>query len=221
MKSTGSLFFIVCLFANTAVFSYSQVVGYDGPWEEDTFFPIGFSSDGNKFAYGWFEITQMISNGSAISIKVQDLVTDKIIYQFREDWDEGNVGPEAAGYYPTDAKEAWDHIAEEVNKKFAKLDIRGGAGEGVLPLPVGDLGLNVEIREGEGEPGYGIIAYSENLGEKMIHYSPDMYIGDMQIVGYVWNPSGTRIGVIMNTITGTPYSDYWVIGCHVSSGFNK
>ncbi len=212
---------LVLIMSFTAGTALSQEIRYDGPNEANAFFPIGFSGDGSLFAYGWFETTGMISNGSAITIKVQNLVTDNVLYEKKKDWDEGNVGPEDAGYYPKDAEKAWELVAGEVNKKFVQLDIWGGAGAGVLPFPLGDLGLYVEIREFEGEPGYGVYAVSEELGEKMISSSGNSYIEEISVEGFVWNPEGTRIGVIMHEISGAPYSTYWVIGCHVSSGFRK
>jgi len=221
MKTIITFFYALVILVLATGSSLAQEMRYDGPYEDDTFFPIGFSSDGKLFAYGWFEKTIAISNGSAISIVVQSLVTDKILYTTWKDWDEGNVGPEDSGWYPSNAKKAWEVIADDVNKKFAELDIWGGAGAGVLPFPLRDPELNVEIREFEGEPGYGVYAYSDQLGEKMISSSADDYNEDLSTIGFVWNPAGTRIGVIMHENTLSPYSDYWVIGCHVSSGFKK
>jgi hypothetical protein len=222
MKKLVTSSCILLMLAITTFPTLSQENRYDGPNEDDSFFSIGFSSDGNQFAYGWFEVTHMISNASTISIVVRDLRTDKVIYEKKKEWDEGNVGPEDAGWYPSDAKRAWEVIEKEVNKKFVELDIRGGAGAGVLPFPVGDLGLNVEVSEFEAEPGYGVYAFSENLGEKMISSGSDIDDIDLlSVKGYVWNPAEIRIGVIMYRASYGPWSHYYVIGCHTSSGFKK
>ena len=206
----------------TPVSALSQEVRFSGPDTDDPFFSIGWSSDGTRFAYGWFETTQMISNGSRMIIKVQDIIADKVLFEDWNTWDEGNVGEGIRSFYPTSAQEAWKLVAGKNNKKFVEFDIRETTGAGISSFPTeNDEGINIKIKEFESEPGYGVFAYSEKLGKKIIYSDTENSLGELSVAGYVFNPGGTRIAVIMNTSSFTPYSSYWVIGCHVSKGFVK
>ena len=198
----------------------SAQLRYEGPRDDDSFFPIGWSQNGRLVAYGWFETTQMISNGSRIMIKVQDVVTDKVIYQHGKTWDEGNAGPGLEEYYPTSARRAWEIISDHVNPKLLELGIQPGAGAGVQSFPMEeDPFIRIEIR-GYQEPGHSIWAGADTLGEKRIsggESEPD----NINIQGYLWNPQGTRIAVVINTLDfNMPYSDFKIVGCHISSGFS-
>ena len=221
----GKLFRVlvtILLITLTSVSGLSQENGFSGPNEEDSFFPIAWSDDGTVFAYGWFETTQTISNGSRMVIMIQDLITDKVLYENMKTWDEGNVGEGNNGFYPTSAQEAWKLVADKINKKFVEFDIRESKGAGISSFPTdSEEVINIKFMELEEEPGYGVFAYSEKLGEKVIYYDAENFTADLSVVGYVFNPDETRIAVIMNTRSFLPYSNYWIIGCHVNKGFEK
>jgi hypothetical protein len=207
---------------------YSQEVRYNGPASGEQegvgFFPIGWSENGRKFAYGWFEMTQMISNGSKISIRIQDLVTDEILFRWEKSWDESNRG-DVSNYYPATADAAWEKISGEINEKLVEQNILDRETEMFrFPVSSDNDEIYIEINTREAEKDYNVIydisAISNDLGVKKIS-SFEMPIDDeIRCSGGIWNPDRTRIGVIMSSMNmNQPYSEYWIIGCHRTSGF--
>jgi len=193
-----------------------------GPW----YFPIaGWSDDGKLFAYGTFGVTQMISNGSSLDIRIQNIVTDKIIYHGGKTWDEGNVGGPEDGYYPTTFEEAYQHVADEVEKKFAEYGIKKQKVQLFrFPMLGEEGGFNVEIRQHEMEPGYSVFAMSNSRGEKRIFSSGEFIISidDISVQGYVWNPDYSRFAVLMLKMDmNFPYPEQWFVGCHAKAGFKR
>lgn len=214
----SSLIGIILLTANNL---FSQVERFNGPDADDKIFTIGWSPEGTKLAYAWFQKTIMISNGSRIHLKVQDLITDKVLFEYSKIWDEGNVG-DGGGYYPDTPDKAWNLIEKQINKKLNDLNIKDLKSK-INHFPAEELdNLDAGIRELDGEPGYGVYVFSDNRGEKLIFSIGEMSMEENSIYGYVVNPDRSRIGVIMNSISfGRPYSNYRVFGCHLSSGFKQ
>jgi len=214
----SSALFLISIFISFPVIP--QEIRYHGPGEIEGFFPIGWSKDGKIFACGWFETTQMISNGSQIQIRIQSLVTDKVLFSWVKSWDEGNSGPPDDGYYPTSAIEAWDKVVQEIEDDLLEHGIEEYPNK-VENFPVqNDNNIDVEIRVSKMDPGYSVVAISDNLGEKIITSSLESKGESFSVAGAVWNPAMTRLAVIMNERDWDhPYSDYWVVGCHATAGF--
>jgi hypothetical protein len=202
----------------------SQDVRYSGPPDDTGFFPIGWSLQGTRLAYGWFETTQMISNGSSISVVVQDLITDEILWHGGNTWDEGNVGEGGDNYYPTSATKAWELLGTDVHEQLFRTGIQTEPAEGVSSFPYsnGDQ-IRVEVKQEEGNTHYQVFAYSDNFGDKMLtEGEKDDPYNNITLEGYVLNPNRSRIAVIFNQRSfSRPYSNYWVIGCHLHAGFKK
>ena len=81
MKSFFRISIAILLTVFTSISVLSQENNFSGPVTDGSFFTIGWSSDGTRFAYGWFETTLTISNGSRMVIMIQDLITDKVLYE--------------------------------------------------------------------------------------------------------------------------------------------
>jgi hypothetical protein len=197
---------------------------YWGPDPDDTFFPIGWSDDGRQFAFGWFETTQMISNGSQITLIVQDIVTDDVLGAIGRAWDEGNVGP-PGDPCPRTAAAAWELVAAEGDALLEGFDIWGGTGAGLLRFPMqGEHAVEIEIREGG--PGHTVHAIKRDAGspepqEKRIS-ADEEYANDVSVVGYVPSPDSSRIAVVLRVVPfDRPFSEYRVVGCHLTAGFGK
>ncbi len=218
VKPLAGLLLIVLL----TVPAISQEPRYFGPYLEDSFFPIGWSDDGKAYAYGWFEVTRVISNGSRIVINIQNVITDELLWQNSNTWDEGNVG-DGGEYYPDTALKAWEFVAGETNEELERMDIWGGVGEGVRSFPMETAdGISIEVEEYDEGTGYDVFARSDELGWKLISRGEKLMDTDLSVYGYVRSPDGTRVAVVMNLRSwDSAYSTYWVIGCHLSVGFGE
>lgn len=141
MKYSHIFFWVLLLITLPAVSLQSQD-RYNGPDKNDSFIPIGWSDDGSVFAYGWFETTQMVSNGSQMVIVIKEIAKNTIYYKDTNTWDEGNAGAGSEGYYPKSADEAWDQISEKTNGALEEFDIWGGTGAGLLDFPLINVRYN-------------------------------------------------------------------------------
>ena len=237
---------IICLLVVlTAAPIVSQDFHFSGPVDEG-FFPIGWSEDGTRFAYGWFATQRMITNGSQLTVIVQDLVTDEVLWQGGETWEESNVGgPGGGAVAPMKAPAAWQQLSGAIHEQLAIHAITrpdSGGGLHTFPMENGDsIQVYFDVWEREGLVGYQVRAFSRNRGEKRISgesfdpgatvsreegalsvtarpYDPEI---EIRVRGYVLNAHGTRMAVILSMITspGRHYPVFQAIGCHLHAGF--
>ena len=81
MKYVSKITFLVLMMAAVVLPAIAQSFEFSPP-EGEGFFPIGWSSDGNVFAFGWFHTTIAITNGSQLQVAIQDLVTDEDLSRY-------------------------------------------------------------------------------------------------------------------------------------------
>ncbi|MEW5813910.1 MAG: hypothetical protein AB1798_00745 [Spirochaetota bacterium] len=229
---TISILLFMCLTSIPGLAQASQDFGWAVP-RDGAFFPIGWTKDGTLFAYGVFGYSTMISNHSYIRIAVQNLITDQIVWDYREDWDEGNLGGNGGNDSPPpptmvyESGEAWEMVRGSVEEHLYRFKIETGgiAIPARFPLQNGDeLSVElVELKKGEYEVSYAVRAVSKNLGVKTIFNGVAFEMSDLSLLGYFPNPQVSRLAVILqqaNYISTFPF-DYIVIGCHLKAGFEK
>lgn len=215
------------------VLSLVPCFGQDfSPPEDAGFFPIGWSENGEVFAFGWFATSIMINNSSHLQIVIQNLVTDEVLWQGWKDWEESNVGgPEdTSPPAPRSPGKAWELYYETAGEVLSAYEImvEGGTPFSSSPLVDGDS-LRAELVPVGEDPEMGIsagtfyevFAYSSNRGEKRIsggEVEPGL---EMEVAGYVVNPHGSRMAVVLRKIVPyiSRYPTYEVIGCHLRAGF--
>jgi hypothetical protein len=201
--------------------------GYDWAAKENGIFPIGWTSDGACFAYGTFDYSMMISNQSRLNVAVQNMKTDKVLWQHGRSWDEGNAGDGSGDILPRSASEAWSREKNRIDPKLAQFKIvTGGPGSPAkFPITNGDsLGVKIiELRSENYRDSFQVKAVSRNLGSKTICQAEKASPGnDLVLLGYFPSPDGMRIAVIIEERgCNFPYPSYHVIGCSTKSGFKK
>lgn len=196
------------------------------PGDAAGFFPIGWSSDGRLFAYATFDYSISIAASSNFSVSVRDMATDKLAWWFTRGWEESLRGDESdPPPPPSSVGAAWDLSSGEVVPHLTKHGIvpGGPAVAGQFPLEEGGDALTLEIVEDE-EGGFTVRVNSEKLGGKIIAKE---HKGDpknlLSVVGYYRSPKGARIAVVLREDLAHRwgYASYYVIGCHLRSGFRK
>jgi hypothetical protein len=184
-------------------------------------FSLGWNAKGNRFAYGIFSTTMMISNGSRLSLAVLDLVDDKVLWQGGNTWDEGNVGGEEAGYYPRSVDAAWQTLSASASAALAGQGIKRTppAPPDSFPLTRGGDVVTVEVKSDRDKGTYELWAVSDNLGRKKI--SSGQAIDEVRAEGYYLSPDGSRMAVVVNLGMQGAYPGTQVVGCHLKAGFKK
>ena len=200
---------------------------YNGPgFDEGFFFPIGWSADGKRLAYGMFYTEGNSQIGEDIiyfKVGVQDLVTDDILWQSDKTWTSSDAG------YPGSAKDAWNMANQEmpngITVELEKIGISMPAssvyftGEAnnqfyTIPFPVGSDEITIstepkvgdeEIQDVPAEPimgsaskTYQVNILSRNLGEKKISEGQIPAYAHVFVRGFVLNPDQSRIAIILH-----------------------
>ncbi len=186
------------------------------------FFALGWSPDGKRFAFGWFETNPIATPRSAIWVVVQDLITDKILFEKTRTWEQGKREPDRTSVFPATAPEAWRLIAQEVTAEVRGLGISDEAARSPSPFPFidGDE-ISLDILSDDGTFPYEIWAVSKKLGRKKLASGDkqDLFMG-LSTEGYMVGPDRTRLAVVLRFATA-PFATHKVIGCHVRVGFKK
>jgi hypothetical protein len=210
------------IFFSIAFPGISQVKKFSSP-KEDGLFVIGWSKQGTKIAFGWFEKTKMISNGSQIMVIVQDIITDDFLLQEGKTWDEGNAGPGGSNYYPDSVSQAWKKLPEDIHYKLIQFDIQDGVSAGVFFFPMKSDGkITIRVEELNNGNDYEVIAISEKLGQKIISKGKKNPGEEITEQGFVRSPDLSRIAVVLKLRSYSyPYPKYLIAGCHLGTGFKK
>lgn len=196
------------------------------PGDAPGFFPIGWSVNGNLFAYATFDYSICIATSSNLSVSVRDMVTDKLIWWFTRGWEESLRGDESDPPPPPhSAGAAWRQASEEVVPQLKKHGIvpGGPAMAGQFPLEEDGDDLTLEIVEDQ-EGGFTVRVNSERLGSKVIaRENKADPLNQLSVLGYFRSPNSPRIAVVLkeDLYSRWGYSNYFVIGCHLRSGFRK
>jgi predicted RNA-binding protein with TRAM domain len=220
MKTIKVLLFSSLLTVMATVSCISQEYGFSGPVEEG-YFSIGWSGDGNRFAYGWFIFSPMTENSSTLTVIIQDMVTDEVLCKIEKTWYESNVGEgDESPPAPRTADKAWELQADEIYENLAVYGISEyhTAGLHSFPYQNGDYyDVNIEFTE---DGRYQVFAISGNLGRKRISSGNTYFDLDVRTEGFVFNPQGSRMAVITIKVpSGGPFITYEAIGCHLRAGF--
>ena len=190
--------------------------------EETGVFPLGWSENGTVLAFGWFVTTQMITNGSQIMVTIQDLVTDEILWQDGQMWEESNVGEgDTSPPIPKTASAAWAVFGDTALSALGRYGVVRADNHGLRSSPtVFEDSVHARIIVDEDSGTYELRAYSDNLGEKRISGGEFHY--DIEIAGYTVNRDWTRMAVFLQRSSfDRPFPSYEAVGCHLKAGFQR
>lgn len=195
--------------------------------KENGIFPIGWTADGVCFAYGTYDFSPMISNQARLSITVQNMKTDKVLWKHSSNWDETNAGDGSGDILPGSAAQAYEWKKGIIDPKLAALKMRTGGPSSLARLPMVDGdSLDVELvvtRSETYNDSFQVRAVSRNLGSKIIYRQALSCTGnEVDVLGYFPNPNGMRIAVlVMERSLSYPFPNYHLVGCNTKSGFVK
>lgn len=227
-----SLLFILVTLAYVSFMAPAQDYSWamrevpQNPGDAAGFFPIGWSVNGNLFAYATFDYSISIATSCNLSVSVRDMATDKLVWWFTRGWEESLRGDQSdPPPPPSSAGSAWNQAAEEVAPQLQKHGIvPGGQAEpGQFPLEEDGDVLTLEIEENQ-EGGFTVRINSEKLGSKVIAKENKADpLNQLSVVGYFRSPASPRIAVVLkeDLYSRWGYASYHVIGCHLKSGFKK
>ncbi len=202
----------------------------------DEFYPIGWSDNEKYFA--WIEEPKSDAEpGYNFTIKIQDMVDDKIVWNlsFREshlkNWD---------GVDRYDIVQAWNRYEDEIKEKLNQYDIIQTNLKydfQKFPTRIGGTiySIRIENKRDYSEREFGgiieenVFINGEGLGSKRVfhekHGKESSFVNSM-IIGMIVSNNNNRGAVIkLNEIRGwegPPHSLYVeLIGSHLTKGFRK
>ena len=198
---------------------YSQNFNYPGPGFDEAFlFPIGWSNDGKRLAYGMFTSESNAQVGDdiySLKINVLDLVSDAMLWQVDKSW----FGSDAD--HPGSAKDAWNTVNQETPEGLnaqiesygigvlaSSANFTGSDDDQICTIPLSRSNDEITLiiyEEDAGEEiqmgasiSYEIEARSRNLGEKKIAEGRIPSYCHVYIRGYMFNPDESRIAIILH-----------------------
>ncbi len=191
--------------------AFGRFYGKD-PWDTlllERFSPIGWSADGK---FSWLSEPPDVACGCYTGrLKVQSLVTDKIVWQHNHNSD-GLAELRSAADYRKAGKAFWENQKSMMSEKFNELQVTVPARGGLLRFPLQFEGdeLTVELtadrkKEGRMKGSVGRIqlkAISRKLGSKVIldesgGEDPYAWLLDVAVVGYMKSPLESRAVVLL------------------------
>jgi|GEM_PF-875874 len=200
---------------------------------EAVFYPIGWSTDG-KFAYA-IEPPDEAVGAYFLNVYVQDLVTDKILWQDKyQSKPETNTGIQSfAGY--------WQANQAKMKAQLEKYGIKQ-SNESVLFAGVinnNDDRIDYVVKKTlKGQPDFGnlamvtdyeVVVSSENLGSKTVHkekYKKPIRVLDVDVIGYLRGEDEKRVALLIAGVRrgweGPPHVTWFkVVGTNIRAGFKK
>ena len=202
----------------------TEVTGITGSYIIDSeIIPLGWSSNGRNFAYA-LEPADEACGCYLISIKIQDLVTDKILWEKDED-------------EPSNADWSiyWNENKTVIETAFAKYGIQENSIGNFSPgLSAGDVTFSISktmevMPDYSYDPGignYSIVATSTSMGTKTLHQDkldyPFLY--DLEVMGHIKGPDENRVAIVIGQVwrgwEGPPNTTrFEIIGAHLKTGF--
>jgi len=202
------------------------------------FYPIGWSRDG-KFAY-YLEPADEACGCYFAELRIQDLRTDKILWEFKND-PQSRV--DGKGEIVTDdIRKLWRRNQKLFNEKLREHGIVPAAGRSILlSLTFNSAGTRytakVTTRKAhEAGPGMDFVRAvklefsSPTLGKKDLYsadYKSDTYPPlDIRVAGALKSPFVDRAAIVMLNVLrgweGPPHTvDVKIVGADLKSGFRK
>ncbi len=205
----------------------------------DQFFPIGWSKDG-KFAY-YVEPVDEACGCYFAHLVIQDMRTDKAVWEFRFSQDEGR-DPQTGEMQP-------ENNIQKLWKKNQKLFSDKLEENGIVPSSIALLGATFTAvgrtyaakaikKKGKNPEGdkrvdrYTITIDSPKLGSKKLFTSEDhtkdeyWYMLDAGLIGVIKSPWENRVAIIaidaMRGYEGPPHTgEVRIVGADLTSGFAK
>lgn len=195
------------------------------------FYPLGWSTDG-KFAYA-IEPPDEAVGSYFLNVYIQDLVTDKIIWQ-----DKYQSEPESTTGIQNFA-DYWQANQSKMDAQFKKYGIKK-IDDTVLfagSINTDDDRLDYVVQKKlKGQPDLGNIALvteyqvmvtSDKLGRKTVHkeqYKTPIRILDVDVIGYLRGDDKKRVALLIAGVRrgweGPPHTTWFkVVGTNLRSGF--
>ncbi len=205
--------FIILIF----ILNSSNSFCYEGPTSYG-FFPIGWSENGETFAYGYYIGSGITQDAVQMTIVIQNMVNDSVLFQDGKTWEQTFVGDDTDIHLPESPKDAWKQISTGINKKLKYYNIKEGNFI-VNPFFEHDA-FRAEIKPLKMEPGYGLYLIKQDGKQKMITDFSEELSGKTanMIQGFVWNLNKGRIAVIV-LIDEEHFDIFQAIGCNMKVGF--
>lgn len=197
------------------------------------FYPLGWSKDG-KFAYA-IEPPDEAVGSYFLNVYVQDLVTDKILWQ-----DKYQSPPESKSGYQSFAA-YWTANESAMKARLQKYGI-APMQEGVLfagPINYGNDQVQYQVQKKlKAQPDFGNLAMvseyqvevsSASRGKKTVHketYKAPLSVLDVDVIGYLRGDDPERVAILVGGVKrgweGPPHVTWFkVVGTNLKRGFKK
>lgn len=206
----------------------------------ETFFPIGWSKDG-KFAY-YSEPVDEACGCYYAYLAIQDMRTDKIIWEFKYDQGDGDDPVTGKRMGQNNIRELWKTNQKLFSEKLAENGIIASrqimlgktfsaSGSSYTAKSTKKIGQNVDGGE-ERVDLYSVSLRSTKLGTKTVFTSEDhtkedyWFMLDAGLIGAIKSPYENRVALIaieaMRGYEGPPHTaQIRVVGADLTSGFSK
>ena len=191
------------------------------------FYPLGWSKNGDKFAYASQHITNGTTDASTFNVFVQDLITDKVIWRT----------PPAKSSLHTENINRWElhkkSILAALKKNKISLDSDFSLQSPPIALKKDTLSYNVKVlrsKKYSSLRGYEILLKSSQKGIKKVanetfkNKSFDAIGSKSQVhvLGYMQGANPNRIGLLVGILelgsNGTQSVHYKIVGASLTAG---
>jgi hypothetical protein len=194
----------------------------------DKFYPLGWSADGKKLAYG-IEQSKEESRSSFVSVFIQDLVSDKII------WTLNKSSPQRENYFEHFWKNNHQHILTAFNKYNIAL-ASNGLTLNTTSLTYGADTFSYTVKAKQAPDGqiqsYRVLLNSKTKGSKEISKGQfkrtDLQNGDyaskekIAVIGYFQGADKARVATLLGLMEkgegGMKIMHYNIIGASLKYG---
>lgn len=199
---------------------------------EAEFHPIGWSTDG-KFAYA-VEPPGEASGNYLLNVYVQDLVTDKILWQDKyKNPEEATTGVQSFSAY-------WEANRATMESVLKQYGIKQSSDSVLFAGVINNNGDRIDYvvkKTLKGQPDLGNLAMvtdyqvqvtSDKLGTKIVHkeqYQKTRVL-DVDVIGYLRGIDEKRVGLLIAGVNrgweGPPHTTWFkVVGTNLNHGFKQ
>lgn len=231
MKKTISFLTAVMLFISMYLFAASS----EPQFNNSNYYLLGWSKDGKLAIIEkniWSDVS--LSSGIHLTVKIINIVNDKILYSKQESVIIEDVG-ETIKSEKAAISEAWELMKRDADKKLKQYKIQSGKSQlqkfpGSINGSTYAVKLNgLSVRDSENEvsrylSGKLYITSSKHGIKKISSFNHKGHCDKARIIGYYKSPYENRI-VVLYSINGffmdEDYSDTIYCGAHFTKGYKK